>query len=123
VAEEEHIARLNERRAVLAQNLATAERITARLDNLHRQVQGFHQETEQDALSLDLTTQQLLQVTVDKTVTAVNTALWTSLVFAVLLNSAGMPRDTGSSRKRRILKDLSSLKLGLFRVVPPEPSG
>ena len=67
MAEEEHIARLNERRAVLAQNLATAERITARLDNLHRQVQGFHQETEQDALSLDLTTQQLLQVTVDKT--------------------------------------------------------
>jgi ABC-type lipoprotein export system ATPase subunit len=65
-AEEERIAQRNTRRAVLAQNLATVDRISARLENLQRQVQGFHRETEQEAARIGITTGQLIQVTITK---------------------------------------------------------
>ncbi len=65
-AEEERIAQLSTRRAVLAKNLATADRISARLENLQRQVHGFQRETEQEAASIGITTDQLIRVTITK---------------------------------------------------------
>lgn len=63
---EERNAQIVTRRAVLAQNLATVDRISARLENLQRQVQGFHRETGQEAASIGITTEQLAQVTITK---------------------------------------------------------
>jgi hypothetical protein len=67
LAEESKIAAATARRGVLAQHIATVDRVTGRLDNLNRQIQGFFTDSENDFAALGISPAQVLQTTIDKT--------------------------------------------------------
>jgi ABC-type lipoprotein export system ATPase subunit len=66
LAEEAKIAAATTRRGALAQQITTVDRVSGRLDNLNRQIQGFFTDSKIDLESLGLTGDQVLQVTLDR---------------------------------------------------------
>ena len=67
LAEESRIAATTARRAALAQQITTVDRVSGRLDNLNRQIQSFFTDSEADLATLSLSSDQILQVKADKT--------------------------------------------------------
>lgn len=56
----------NQRKAALVQLIATADRLSARLDNLNRQIQAFTTESTDDFARLGIPAVSVLRVTLDK---------------------------------------------------------
>lgn len=66
VAEQDgDIARATQRRAELAQLIATVDRLVGRVDNLNRQVQTFFTDSTQDFSRLGIAADQVVRVTID----------------------------------------------------------
>lgn len=66
LAEETNILNATQQQASLVQLIATADRVTARLDNLNRQIQTFINESKGDFTSLGISLDKVFSVTVDK---------------------------------------------------------
>ena len=60
------ILQANQRKTVLVQLIATADRLSARLDNLARQIQTFTTESADDFARLGIPADSVLRVTMDK---------------------------------------------------------
>src|SRR5262249_17802209 len=67
LAEETNIVNATQQQARLVQLIATADRLTARLDNLNRQVQSFINESTGDFTNLGLPMGNVFSATIDKT--------------------------------------------------------
>src|SRR5262249_34200154 len=66
LSEETNILHATEQQANLVQLIATADRVTARLDNLDRQIQTFVNESESDLISLGLSLDEVFSAMSDK---------------------------------------------------------
>ena len=66
LAEETNILNATQQQTSLLQLIATADKVTARLDNLNRQIQAFINESTEDFASLGLPMGKVFSVTVDK---------------------------------------------------------
>ena len=66
LTEETNILQATQRKAALVQLIATADRVSGRLDNLNRQIQTFFTESAADLASLGLSADSVLRVTLDK---------------------------------------------------------
>jgi ABC-type lipoprotein export system ATPase subunit/uncharacterized small protein (DUF1192 family)/acyl-coenzyme A thioesterase PaaI-like protein len=66
LVEEASILKANQRKAALVQLIATADRISARVDNLDRQVQAFINESADDFARLGIASDSVIRITLDK---------------------------------------------------------
>jgi len=66
LAEETNIQNATKQQTSLVQLIATTDKVTARLDNLNRQIQAFINESKDDFKSLGLSMDKVFSVTVDK---------------------------------------------------------
>jgi ABC-type lipoprotein export system ATPase subunit len=64
--EEANISTATQRKAVLVQLISIADRVSARVDNLNRQLQTFRTESADDFSRLGIAAESIIQVTVDK---------------------------------------------------------
>jgi ABC-type lipoprotein export system ATPase subunit len=60
------ILRVNQRKTVIVQLISTADKLSARLDNLNRQIQAFTAESADDFTRLGLSADSVFRVTLDK---------------------------------------------------------
>ncbi|RSL18664.1 hypothetical protein EDE15_4259 [Edaphobacter aggregans] len=108
-SEEANILAATQQKAAFVQLIATADRLTARVNNLSRQIQTFISESQDDFDSLGLTLDGALSVTIDKTPIAQKRA---ALVIEQQLIAASLdPSLPGSLPQRKAEIERSIKKL------------
>lgn len=65
--EDANLLRASQRRAIVVQLIATIDRLSARVDNLNRQIQSFVSESADDFTRLSILPESVVRVTMDKT--------------------------------------------------------